>query len=178
MAADGAQDERAGSRTTKPRGLDVSTLASTRDDALHCAGTVTKKPDRRRERGISRKAIAQGMPDRFGQPVVTNSCAFYFCARGCGRAKRPAFPAPSLRGNRQNSGESRRENAESYADEGRLSLPLGPGPAAEKYRFISLSFRPFGARTPPRPQPPHPWRLAVDAKRAAMRPLIFEKTRT
>jgi hypothetical protein len=54
-----------------------------------------KKPDRRRERGISRKVIAQGMPDRFGQPVVTNSCAFYFCARGCGRAKRPAFPAPS-----------------------------------------------------------------------------------
>jgi hypothetical protein len=25
---------------------------------------VTRKPDRRRERGISRKAIAQGMPDR------------------------------------------------------------------------------------------------------------------
>ncbi len=28
---------------------------------------------------------------------------------------------------------------------------------------ISLSFRRFGARTPPRPQPPHPWRLAAAA---------------
>jgi hypothetical protein len=65
--------------------------------------TVTKKPDRRRERGISRKAIAQGMPDRFGGPVVTNSCAFYFCARGCGRAKRPAFPAPSAVEGRQSA---------------------------------------------------------------------------
>src|SRR5271156_1048499 len=58
-------------------------------------GDGDKKPDRRRERGISRKALVQGMPDRFGGPVVTNSCAFYLCARGCGRAKRPAFPAPS-----------------------------------------------------------------------------------
>jgi hypothetical protein len=29
--------------------------------------------------------------------VVTNACAFYQCARGCGRAERPAFPAPSDR---------------------------------------------------------------------------------
>src|ERR1700721_1013214 len=47
--------------------------------------------------------------------------------------------------------------------------------AAQKYRFISLSFWPFGARTPPRPQPPHPWRLAAHHKRAAMRPLTFRK---
>src|ERR1700716_3709397 len=40
---------------------------------------------------------------------------------------------------------------------------------------ISLSFRDFGARTPPRPQPPHPWRLAVDRERAAMPPLTFRK---
>src|SRR6202166_5482215 len=40
---------------------------------------------------------------------------------------------------------------------------------------ISLAFRPFGARTPPRPQPPHPWRLAAVCNRAAMRPLTFEK---
>jgi BMFP domain-containing protein YqiC len=31
----------------------------------------------------------------------------------------------------------------------------------QKNPRISLSFRPFGARTPPRPQPPHPWRLAA-----------------
>jgi hypothetical protein len=52
--------------------------------------------------------------------------------------------------------------------------PIGAkGARVGKYRFISLSFWPFGARTPPRPQPPHPWRLAVDTKRAAMRPLTF-----
>ena len=28
---------------------------------------------------------------------------------------------------------------------------------------LALSFRPFGARTPPRLWPPHPWRLAADA---------------
>jgi len=28
--------------------------------------------------------------------VVTNSYAFLFCMRGCGRVGRPAFPAPSI----------------------------------------------------------------------------------
>jgi len=36
------------------------------------------------------------MPDCFGKPAVTNACAFYQCTRGCGCAKHPAFPAPSL----------------------------------------------------------------------------------
>jgi hypothetical protein len=36
------------------------------------------------------------MPDVSGVTVVTNACAFYLCARGCGRAERPAFPAPSI----------------------------------------------------------------------------------
>jgi hypothetical protein len=45
------------------------------------------------------KTIARGMPDVSGVTVVTNACAFYHCTRGCGRAERPAFPAPSeLRG--------------------------------------------------------------------------------
>src|SRR5665213_3251739 len=35
------------------------------------------------------------MPGVSGVTVVTNACAFYHCARGCGRAERPAFPAPS-----------------------------------------------------------------------------------
>ncbi len=47
------------------------------------------------------------------------------------------------------------------------------GPKPQKNPFISLSFRPFGAKSPPRPQPPHPWRLAVGRQRAAMRPLTF-----
>ena len=58
-------------------------------------GTEATKPGLRGDYEGNRKPIAQGMPDRFGGPVVTYSCAFYFCARGCGRAKRPAFPAPS-----------------------------------------------------------------------------------
>ena len=47
------------------------------------------------------------------------------------------------------------------------------GPKTAKSHFISLSFRSFGAKSPPRPQPPHPWRLAVGRQRAAMRPLTF-----
>src|SRR5579864_9451336 len=35
------------------------------------------------------------MPECFGEPVVTNSCAFHLCARGCGCVVHPAFPAPS-----------------------------------------------------------------------------------
>ena len=42
------------------------------------------------------KTIARGMPDVSGVTVVTNACAFYHCTRGCGRAERPAFPAPSV----------------------------------------------------------------------------------
>src|ERR1700685_2646272 len=41
-------------RTAKPCGPDISTLVSTRDNALHCAGTATKKPDHRGEHGIDR----------------------------------------------------------------------------------------------------------------------------
>jgi hypothetical protein len=50
----------------------------------------------RGDHGISRKAIAQGMPECFGEPVVTNSCALFYRARGRGCIKHPAFPAPSL----------------------------------------------------------------------------------
>jgi hypothetical protein len=42
------------------------------------------------------KTIARGMPDVSGVTVVTNACAYYQCARGCGRAERPAFPASLL----------------------------------------------------------------------------------
>jgi hypothetical protein len=46
--------------------------------------------------------------------VVTNA-RVYYTTRGCGRTKRPAFPAPSVfraNGFLHNSGASRRENAE------------------------------------------------------------------
>ena len=55
---------------------------------------VARKPGHQGERGISRKTIARGMPGDSGVTVVTNACAYYHCARGYGRAERPAFPAP------------------------------------------------------------------------------------
>ncbi len=36
------------------------------------------------------------MPGDPGATVVTNACAFYHCARGCGCIGHPAFPAPFL----------------------------------------------------------------------------------
>src|SRR5580692_10898757 len=57
---------------------------------------VARKPGHQGERGISRKTIAQGMPGVSGVPAVTNACAFYHCARGCGCFGRPAFPVPSV----------------------------------------------------------------------------------
>ncbi len=46
--------------------------------------TGARKPDPRGEHEGNRKTIAQGMPDRFGGPVVTNSCAFYFAHEAAG----------------------------------------------------------------------------------------------
>src|SRR3981189_2862606 len=61
--------------------------------------TVTKKPDHRGEHEVSRKTIARGMPGNPGVTVVTTLVCFLLCTRGCGRIRRPAFPAPSeLRG--------------------------------------------------------------------------------
>jgi hypothetical protein len=54
------------------------------------------------------------MPGVSGVTVVTNA-RVYYTTRGCGRTKRPAFPAPSVfraNGFLHNSGASRRENAE------------------------------------------------------------------
>jgi hypothetical protein len=58
--------------------------------------TVTKSPVTWESAKETVKTIARGMPDVSGVTVVTNACAFYHCARGCGRAERPAFPAPLL----------------------------------------------------------------------------------
>jgi hypothetical protein len=52
-------------------------------------------PALRREHEVGRNTIAQGMPDRFGVPVVTCLRAFFTCTQGCGCDKHPAFPAPS-----------------------------------------------------------------------------------
>jgi hypothetical protein len=77
--------------------------------------TVANKPGHRGEHEGSRKTIARGMPGNPGVTVVTTLVCFLLCTRGCGRIRRPAFPAPSsFRGQRftHNLGASRRENAD------------------------------------------------------------------
>ncbi len=56
---------------------------------------------------------------------------------------------------------------------GRFKPPPGSVPNRRKIPSFPCHFRAFGAKSPPRPQPPHPWRLAVGRQRAAMRPLTF-----
>ncbi len=59
--------------------------------------TVTRRIRRRGEHGISRKAIAQGMPD-CSDCTCMLVCAFFahLCTRDRGCSKHPAFPAPSF----------------------------------------------------------------------------------
>jgi hypothetical protein len=56
---------------------------------------VANKPGTPRRSRISRNTIAQGMPERFGVPVVTCLRAFYIARKAAGAAEHPAFPVPS-----------------------------------------------------------------------------------
>jgi hypothetical protein len=73
-------------RTAKSCGLDASMLASTGDDASHHAGMVARKPITRESTKEAVKTIVQEKPDRSGEPVVTNLCAFLHRTQGCGCA--------------------------------------------------------------------------------------------
>src|SRR5262245_59482800 len=109
-------------RTAKPRGPDPPTLGSSLQDGDvgpngpdTTQATVARKPGHRGERGVSRKPIAQGMPDCFGEPVVTNSCAFYVAHEAAGASiTRHSLRPLIIRGTTmvQNSGDACRENAE------------------------------------------------------------------
>jgi|SRR5579863_645587 len=50
-------------------------------------------PGRARRKPL--KPFAQGVPECFGEPVVTYSCGFFIPTRGYGCDEHPAFPAPS-----------------------------------------------------------------------------------
>jgi hypothetical protein len=68
--------------TAKSCGPDIPTLMSSQRQCLRIAlATETTKPGLRGEHEENRKTIAQGMPDCFGEPVVTCLRAFIF-ARG------------------------------------------------------------------------------------------------
>jgi hypothetical protein len=71
-----ATDDALALRTAKPCGPDAATLASSSWEASFLGMTVATKPVHRGELGISRKTIAQGMPDPFGEPVVTMLACF------------------------------------------------------------------------------------------------------
>ena len=101
-------------RTVKSCGPDAPTLASSlrkpfrgrRWQKSPVTGEITKE---------TVKTTARGMPDVSGVTVVTNACAFYQCARGCGRAERPAFPAPSDWGGRNDQAKPRAKHAREIA---------------------------------------------------------------
>jgi hypothetical protein len=89
-------------RTAKSCGPGAATLAS-----IHAApwwrgngDNKGRSPGRAR---ISRKAIARGKPGCLGCTCQNrvHSC-LHFRTRCCGRSRRPAFPAPSLRGGTTN----------------------------------------------------------------------------
>ena len=70
-------------------GLPTLRLSSRDDDLADDGGKKARSPRRSR---ISRKTIAQGMPDDLAEPVVTAAC--FFC---CRRAMGEAFTRHSLR---------------------------------------------------------------------------------
>src|SRR3977135_4307843 len=86
--------------------------------------TVTKKPDHRGEHEVSRKTIARGVPGNPGVTVVTTLVCFLLCTRGCGRIRRPAFPAPSEFRERQVYGKNRAKHRGAIAKPCPASLCL------------------------------------------------------
>ena len=84
------------SRTVKPCGPGTPMLVLSKWRMIHLR-RWQKSPVHRGEHGVSRKAIAQGVPDRFGQPVVTMLvCFFVFANEAAGAASarhslRPPF---------------------------------------------------------------------------------------
>jgi hypothetical protein len=112
------QDGQRWRRTAKPCGPDAPTLASSWRKRFRRRRWQTS-PVTGESTEETVKTIARGMPGDPGVTVVTNARAFYHTTRGCGRTRRPAFPAPSLEraeGFQQNSGESRREIADAFSD--------------------------------------------------------------
>src|SRR5205085_2393122 len=78
-------------------------------------GKTGRSPGRAR---ISRKAIARGKPGCLGCTCQTRVRCCSFCTRCCGRSRRPAFPAPSIR-----RGPTRLQNPGESAPREREGLP-------------------------------------------------------
>jgi hypothetical protein len=85
-------------RMAKSCGPDAPTLASTGDDASHHAGMVTTSPVHQGEHEVSRKTIAQGRPDRSGEPVVYLLVCFLFLHTRLRAHQSPGFPCALFSG--------------------------------------------------------------------------------
>src|SRR5215472_13361331 len=83
------------SRTVKPCGPGTPMLVLSKWRMIHLR-RWQKSPVHRGDHGAAAKTIVQGMPDRFGVPVVTLLvCFFHSHTRLRVLAEHPAFPAPS-----------------------------------------------------------------------------------
>jgi hypothetical protein len=80
----------AGQRTVKPCGPDPPTLGSSRSRSIDRRRGLTS-PVPRGEHGVSRKAIAQGVPDCSALPVVTTLVCFFHM-----QARLRVRPAPGI----------------------------------------------------------------------------------
>ena len=83
------------SRTVKLCGSDASTLASTRANASHCTGMVTKTPITRKSTKEPVKTIRAGKAGNIRQTCGDLSACFIFARGTAGELDHPAFPAPS-----------------------------------------------------------------------------------
>jgi hypothetical protein len=130
-------------RTAKSCGPDASTPASSlrwrcepdrADHTFNPQATVTRKPDRRGEREISRKTIrVRGC--RVISVDLYYSCAsyFYLCTRGGGCTVRPAFPTPSWGG-----GSCKTRTHCAARSRRRIWPSLRGAKATKQSRFLSL----------------------------------------
>ena len=86
-------------RTAKSCGPDAAVLASSRPEVHALGDDGGKRAVLRGEYEVSRKAIAQGMPECSGCSCMLVCVLFaHNCTRDRGCSKHPAFPAPSFEG--------------------------------------------------------------------------------
>ena len=93
VAACGAKTNAHSQRTAKSCGPDAPTLASSWPQCSRIAlAMVTTSPVHQGEHEISRKTIAQGRPDRSGEPVVDLLVCFSFLHTRLRVHQTPGFP--------------------------------------------------------------------------------------
>jgi hypothetical protein len=133
-------------RTAKSCGPDIPTLISgaTRE---RCHPRRQPSPVSGASAKETVKTIARGMPGVSGVTVVTNARVYYHYTRGCGRTKRPAFPAPSDGRGRELDSKPRaqaRRDCRTVAMDGAVPLAISvmPGRSRSKNGVASARLWP------------------------------------